>query len=457
MVDPEDEVPNGEDIFLPDIESKASLSNADLVRKDLSNAELSGKDLSNADLSASDLSGADLSGADLSGAKLTAANLSRTNLKNADLSEADLSTAYLPNVDLKRADLKGANLKETNFVNADLSGANLTDSNLKNASLSEANLSGANLTDARLNGANLIHTNVSGDDLSGADLSGANFSLTDLKGIDLSGEDLSDGEFRLANLRSADLSGADLSGADLSGANLKGADLSGADLSGADLSDSDLFKTNLTDAEIDDAIIDTDTESARFGYDWVTPDTNLGDALSPTPYTPHTYWQLPKGDTEVYFCYFTTRRYKKDDSKYRLLHEELVKRGAFAEEQTVIEAERDSMPNPLWDSIRRELNIENFPALLVCQTSLEFESVKPTDTNFDCPNDTDFVKLEQGVISDNILNSSDDINDFLNDLHEGGKQNELEQTMNSLIAKEWLTIAKDKLESLLLNTSVLTQ
>lgn len=103
------------------------------------------------------------------------------------------------------------------------------------------------------------------------------------------------------------------------------------------------------------------------------------------------------------------------------------------------------------------MNINDFPALIVCEAPLGFEDVQPTDTKFNSPSNTDFVKLEQGTIADRILDDSDALNDFLNDLYEGAKQDELEQTMNELILNQWLTIAKDKLESLILNTSMLTQ
>jgi hypothetical protein len=189
-------------------------------------------------------------------------------------------------------------------------------------------------------------------------------------------------------------------------------------------------------------------EEIDFGYEWVSPKTKLGDTLRPTPYTPQTYWQIPKGPIESYFCYFTSKEYRNESSDYRLLDETLLKYGAYSDRRTVIVVDRYKIPDPLWDAILEKLDINDWPALTVCQTSLGLEEVQLTDSSFQCPKKTEFVKLERGVISDRLLNDPDKLKDFLNSLHEATKDNNLKNTMRKLKSKELLSIGSEKIESM---------
>jgi hypothetical protein len=181
----------------------------------------------------------------------------------------------------------------------------------------------------------------------------------------------------------------------------------------------------------------------------VTPKTKLGETLRPTPYTPQTYWELPKNDPNAYFFYFTSDEYREDDSKYRKLDETLLHYGAYSSTKEVITTEKNRIPEPLWDSILNELDIEDWPALAVCRTSLGFEDISLADKTFACPHDVEIATLEQGIISDNLLRDKDRIKDFLNELYSGAKEDNLKQTMEDEKISELLNIGGRKLEELI--------
>ncbi|WP_165874827.1 pentapeptide repeat-containing protein [Natrarchaeobius oligotrophus] len=334
-------------------------------------------------------------------------------------------------------DIEGAYLN-----GVDLEGARLPEIRLWGADLSDACLRGAILHRATLRGANLTNADLTGIDLDYANLMDCNAACADLTGADLSSTCLAH-----ANLENAVLARAKLNEADLWAANLTDATLSNAVLSGTNLVDA-----TLTDADLDGAVIATDIDRAEFGYEWVTPDRKLTDVLRPTPYTPHTYWELPKAKPNSFFYYFTSREYRQEDSKYRLLDETLLTFGAFGERREVVTLDRSCIPNPLWDSILAELEIDNWPALAISKKPLGFEKLSSTDTSFALSEDRRFVKLESGVITDRLLSDPDELKQFLNSLHEGAKENDLKRTMQKKKCRELLNIGGKKIEDVVINS-----
>jgi uncharacterized protein YjbI with pentapeptide repeats len=428
MSDPEYEIPNNDDISPDDIQPEADLSHADLSGSDLGDADLSGSDLIYSDMSEANLNDADLSEANLSQADLSRANLSHTDLSGGNLSHADLLGADLSYADLSEAFLNKVDLSEADLRFADLSEAVLIDSDLSDAYLYEADLSEAYLSYVDLLGADLSYSDLSGSDLGDADLSGADLSYADLSG---------------ANLHKADLSGADLHEADLSEANLND-----ADLSEANLNDADLLEANLRNADLDGVVRDTDFEQANLVY----PATDkVGDIIHPTPYTPQTYWQVPKTETDVYFFYFTGNNYRDEESKYRRLDENLVKHGAFADRCEVICMDKSAIPDPLFYSILDTLGIDDWPALVISRQSLGFEEISRQDKHFQLPDNTDFVKLERGIVANKIIGDSDKLDEFIHDMEEAAIMGEsLKSTAMKKKISEWLKLGGERMEDIIL-------
>lgn len=347
-------------------------------------------------------------------------------LRDSDFTGIDLHGAVLADADLRGATFAGGSLRCVDLTGADLTGANLTEATLAHADLTGADLTRADLTDADAGYASL----------DGATLTDAVLTAVDLTGVDLTGADL-----RRVALSAGSLVGADLTGVNLADADLRDVALRRATLTGADLTDADL-----TDADLHRAVLDEFPDSATLGYGWRSPHANLGEQFHPTPYTPHTYWEVPKGETEAYFYYFTSTEYREPESKYRLLDETLLKYGAYADRRAVVTVDRSGVPNPLWDALLHELGISDWPALVVSGQRLGFESITMTDTSFDVPSGVEFAKLEDGVLSDRLLDDSDKLKHFLNDLHSAAKRDDISHAIQKEKIREALTIAVEKLE-----------
>lgn len=164
--------------------------------------------------------------------------------------------------------------------------------------------------------------------------------------------------------------------------------------------------------------------------------------------TPHTFLQFPKNQTEAYFYHFTDEMYTQSDSKYRLLDERLTIFGRYRSGVKVISIDRDRTPDLLWDIIVDGLNISDYPALVVAESSLGIEDLTH-DTEEYSPNDATFAKIERGIIVDHILNDPDQLNSFLNELFDGARRSKVQRTMTQQKITDMLTIGRDQVEQIL--------
>lgn len=172
--------------------------------------------------------------------------------------------------------------------------------------------------------------------------------------------------------------------------------------------------------------------------------TSLRDQLSPTPYT---LWQFPKSDVFAYFYYFTDEIYTRDQSKFTTLDDQLTLLGRNRGGLEVGIFDRDRMAEQTWQLIIQGLAIDNYPALVVADGPLGIVEIDDETENFS-PNDVEFAILENGIISDTILEDPDETRDFLNTLFDAGRDNDIKRQMRREKVLEALTIAKKETKDL---------
>ena len=152
---------------------------------------------------------------------------------------------------------------------------------------------------------------------------------------------------------------------------------------------------------------------------------------------PFTLRPIYAGQPRAYFYYFTDALFRREDSKYRLLDDSLTLLGRHREGIEVIMIDRDRIPSETWDAILRGLGIRKYPALIVSSHSLGIEKLEWVATEYNPP-DVDFVKLERGIIADQILRDRDKLNEFLNELFDAAKEGITENTLRKTLILEAL-------------------
>lgn len=175
-----------------------------------------------------------------------------------------------------------------------------------------------------------------------------------------------------------------------------------------------------------------------------TPST-VGDLLEPTP---HTLYQLPKRDTNAYFYYFTDDSYTSQDSKFSDLDDQLTLLGRNRSQLEVAMIDRDRIRAELWDTVIDGFGISDYPALVVADKELGVRDLDLASDEFD-PSEGSYAVIENGVISDSILDDNDQIRDFLNSLFDCARKGNLKQGMRKQKIIECLTIAKGEVTGLL--------
>jgi len=152
---------------------------------------------------------------------------------------------------------------------------------------------------------------------------------------------------------------------------------------------------------------------------------------------PFTLRPIYAGQPRAYFYYFTDALFRREDSKYRLLDDSLSLLGRHREGIEVIMIDRDRIPSETWDAILRGLGIRKYPALIVSSHSLGIEKLEWVATEYNPP-DVDFVKLERGIIADQILRDRDKLDEFLNELFDAAKEGITENTLRKTLILEAL-------------------
>ena len=152
---------------------------------------------------------------------------------------------------------------------------------------------------------------------------------------------------------------------------------------------------------------------------------------------PFTLRPIYAGQPRAYFYYFTDALFRREDSKYRLLDDSLSLLGRHREGIKVIMIDRDRFPSETWDAILRGLGIRKYPALIVSSHSLGIEKLEWVATEYNPP-DVDFVKLERGIIADQILRDRDKLNEFLNELFDAAKEGITENALRKTVILEAL-------------------
>lgn len=179
--------------------------------------------------------------------------------------------------------------------------------------------------------------------------------------------------------------------------------------------------------------------------DPITNHEKIEDELVPTPYT---LWQFPKSDVYSYFYYLTDEHYAEEDSKYRLLDDQLNLMGRHRTGLEVGIFDRDRMREQLWQVIIEDLAIDDYPALIVSEGPLGIGEIDLQTESFQ-PKEVDYAKMEKGVISEHILQDSDKVRDLLNSLFEGARDNDISSQMRKRKVLESLTIAKEEVQGIL--------
>jgi len=152
---------------------------------------------------------------------------------------------------------------------------------------------------------------------------------------------------------------------------------------------------------------------------------------------PFTLRAIPAVQPSAYFYYFSDDFFESENSKYRLLDESLTFLGKYRKGIEVIMIYRDRIPSETWDAILRGLGIRKYPALVVSSHSLKIEKLTWVTTEYNPPNAV-FVKLERGIIADQILRDRDKLNEFLNELFDAAKKGITENTLRRRVILEAL-------------------
>jgi uncharacterized protein YwgA len=173
--------------------------------------------------------------------------------------------------------------------------------------------------------------------------------------------------------------------------------------------------------------------------------SQLGDILTPTP---HTLYQMPKRGTNAYFYYFTDSSYTEEDSKFFKLDEQLTLFGRRRSRLEVAIIDRDRMRDEMWDVLVGGFDIENYPALVVAEEEVGVRGVDLSVSKF-VPSGGTYAKIENGIISDSILDDSDDVRDFLNALYDCARRGEIEEGMRKEKITQSLKIGKDGITDIL--------
>lgn len=172
---------------------------------------------------------------------------------------------------------------------------------------------------------------------------------------------------------------------------------------------------------------------------------SIGDQLQATP---HTLYQLPKGDVEAYFYYFTDETFADEDSKFRALDNCLTTLGRYRKGLEVIIIDRDRVPSSAWDALIEELQIKKYPALVVAEEAIGVRNVGYETSNFS-PNATNYAILENGLIADRMLQDSDELKTLLTELFDASRDNSVQSSMKREKIVEFFTIGKDEVKSIL--------
>ena len=180
------------------------------------------------------------------------------------------------------------------------------------------------------------------------------------------------------------------------------------------------------------------------GSDEKSEISSLQNQLSPTPYT---LWQFPKSDVFAYFYYFTDEIYTQDESKFTTLDNQLTLLGRNRGGLEVGIFDRDRMAEEAWQLIIQGLAIDNYPALVVSDGPLGVEEIDMNTEKFS-PNDVEFAILENGIISDTILEDPDETRNFLNTLFDAARDNDIKREVRRQKVIESLTIAKEEVKDL---------
>ena len=166
-----------------------------------------------------------------------------------------------------------------------------------------------------------------------------------------------------------------------------------------------------------------------------------------------TFELIYTGQPRAYFYYFTDALFRREDSKYRLLDDSLTLLGRHREGIEVIMIDRDRIPSETWDAILRGLGIRKYPALIVSSHSLGIEKLEWVATEYNPP-DVDFVKLERGIIADQILRDRDKLNEFLNELFDAAKEGITENTLRKTLILEALKMVRKEVRDIIVKKFV---
>ena len=163
--------------------------------------------------------------------------------------------------------------------------------------------------------------------------------------------------------------------------------------------------------------------------------------------TPHTLYTLPSMDSRAFFYYFTDDPFKSDDSKYKKLDNKLTLIGRERTGLEVVIVDRDRIVPAAWDNIIDSLDIDNYPAFVAAENKLGIRD-KDIEVDFD-PSETNYVVLEDGWISDEVLKNSDSVSKFLNTMYDACRQNNLRAEMKKEKVKTMLSKSAEKIEGIL--------
>ena len=163
------------------------------------------------------------------------------------------------------------------------------------------------------------------------------------------------------------------------------------------------------------------------------------------------YHQLPEREPRAYFYYFTDPMYKKKTSKFKRMDDRLVLLGRERPDVMVVAIDRDRVSSTLWDVLVRKLEIKKYPALIISSESLEIEKIDLSfPDKFSVPPVKSAIKFDRGIISDRVYKDEDNLSDFLNDMYDGAKENNLEERLRKQKILGGISITIEQIKDLIL-------
>jgi len=175
----------------------------------------------------------------------------------------------------------------------------------------------------------------------------------------------------------------------------------------------------------------------------------LGEIMRTIPST----LKLPSAyPPNAYFYYFTDIMYQDERSKYRRLDEALTLMGRYRLDLEVVMFVRSLLPPKVWEILTKKLGVIRYPALITSKESLEVDKINLYGDEYTPPNVT-VVKIEAGLILDNILQDRDKLFNFLEELYEATKEGIAEESLRKRKIIEVLKMTGKEIKELILRLS----